>query len=91
MKVYHGTIITCNETMDVNAYLVEDAGKIVYVGDQLLDIYKDAPRIELEEKVLMPSFVDTHMHFASYALFASTLDVRDSEDFSDLEGKLLAY
>jgi len=77
--------------MAVNQYLVEDAGKIVYVGNQLLDVYKNTEIIDLEEKVLMPSFVDTHMHFSSYALFASTIDVRDIEDFSDLEGKLLAY
>lgn len=35
MKCYVGSIITINENDDVFGYLVEDHGKILYVGNQL--------------------------------------------------------
>ena len=39
--------------------------------------YAKAETVELEDKVLLPSFVDTHQHFASFALFHSGLNVMD--------------
>lgn len=75
MQVYHGTIITCNEQNKVNEYLVEDKGKIVYVGDDLPKKYLIVKPIELGDKAIIPSFVDSHLHFASFALFNSGLNV----------------
>ena len=62
MKCYVGSIITVNENDDVFGYLVEDHGKILYVGNQLPKEYEQAERIELGDKALIPSFVDTHQH-----------------------------
>lgn len=75
MKVYRGTIITCDEQDTVVRYLVEDAGRIVHVGDTLPQRYANAPICELGEGALIPSFVDTHEHFASFATFHAGLDV----------------
>ena len=33
MKIYKGNILTVNKTDDVAKYLIEDKGKIVFVGD----------------------------------------------------------
>lgn len=35
MKVYKGSIITCDEKNTVASYLVEDQGRIIYLGDTL--------------------------------------------------------
>ena len=35
MKCYEGHILTVNQNNDVARYLVEDGGKIVYVGNDL--------------------------------------------------------
>ena len=35
MRVYEGNILTCDGQDRVCRYLVEDCGKIVYVGDEL--------------------------------------------------------
>jgi len=75
MKVYRGTIITCDENNSINNFLVEDQGMIVYVGDALPGKYLTEEHVELGKKVLIPSFVDSHLHFASYALFNSGLNV----------------
>ena len=35
MKVYEGAILTCDANDQVARYLVEDGGRILYVGDEL--------------------------------------------------------
>ena len=39
MKVYKGKIITVNSNDDVAGYLVEDKGRILFVGDELPEKY----------------------------------------------------
>ena len=77
MKCYEGTILTVNETDQVCRYLVEDKGRIVYVGDTLPQAYEQAERVELGERALIPAFVDSHQHFASFATFYAGLNVMD--------------
>ena len=78
MTVYHGTVLTVNQNDDVFSYLVEDGGKILYVGDSLPTEFADAPVVELEGQALAPAFADTHLHLASYALFHGGLNVLDA-------------
>ena len=47
MKVYKGTVITCDEKNTVANYLAEDGGKILFVGDELPEEYKDFETVEL--------------------------------------------
>ncbi len=91
MKVYKGNIITCNNSMDTYKYLVEEYGKIVYIGNSLATRYKGYIQEDLHDKALLPCFGDSHLHFSSYALFNSTLDLRDIKDFNVLKSKLLSY
>ena len=39
MKVYRGSIITCDEKNTVASYLAEDQGRIIYIGDTLPECY----------------------------------------------------
>ena len=77
MKVFEGNILTVNKNDDVARFLVEDGGKIVFVGNDLPEKYAKAPRIELGEKALIPSFCDTHQHFASFSTFHAGLNVME--------------
>ncbi len=79
MKVYEGVILSVNAKDEVFRYLVEDGGRIVYVGDELPERYASAPRIELGERALIPPFADTHQHFASFSLFNAGLNVMEAE------------
>lgn len=88
MKIYEGTIITCDENNTVCKYLVESEGKIIYVGDELPEEYKGKPTLKLGEKALIPSFADTHMHFASFATFHAGLNVMEVKDNIELAEKL---
>ncbi|MDD6191946.1 MAG: amidohydrolase [Lachnospiraceae bacterium] len=91
MKVYEGTIITCDEKNTVARYLVEDDGKILYVGDALPKTYENVQRVELGQRALIPSFVDTHMHFASFATFNAGLNVMDARSNAEIQKRLQEF
>ncbi len=79
MKCYEGNILTVNKNNDVFRYLVEDQGKIIYLGNELPERYKAVSAVNLKGKALIPSFVDTHQHFASFSTFFAGLNVMDAE------------
>ena len=84
MKCYKGAILSVNAKDDVFSYLVEDGGKIVYVGNELPSVYNQAEMIDLGSKALIPAFVDTHEHFASFAIFNSGLNVMEAESNEEI-------
>lgn len=88
MKIYSGTIISCDRDNHVHNYLVEDKGRILYAGAELPAAYKGAPLEALGERALLPCFGDTHLHFASYALFNSGLDVRSARSLPELGARI---
>lgn len=88
MKCFHGDILTVNQNNDVFQYLVEDKGKILYVGNSLPEAYGSAHIIELKGKAIVPAFVDTHQHFASFSTFYSGLNVMDAESNTDIQDLL---
>jgi hypothetical protein len=91
MKIFKGPIITCDTRDTVFRYLVEKDGTIEFTGDLLPEQYHGYPVIELGKKALIPAFTDSHLHFTSYSLFSSTLDVREAKNFSDLSDIVKQY
>ena len=84
MKVYEGKIITCDNQDNTFRYLVEDKGRILYVGDKLPGEYAGAARVDLGKGSLIPAFSDSHIHFASFAAFHAGLNVSDAESNDDI-------
>lgn len=84
MKCYEGTILTVNKNDDVCHYLVEDEGRIVYVGNELPETYSESERISLGKKVLIPAFADTHQHMASFSTFHAGLNVMEAESNKEI-------
>jgi predicted amidohydrolase YtcJ len=78
MHVFEGTIITCTEPGTTARFLVEADGRIRFVGDTLPETFSAAPRTRLGPRALAPAFVDTHLHFASFAIFRE-LDLRAAD------------
>lgn len=92
MQIFHGNILTCDAKNTVAQILVEDKGRIVYVGNELPNEYNNAEsQIELGEGAIVPSFVDTHIHFASFALFHAGLNVMDAESNAEIISMLREY
>lgn len=78
MKIlYNANIITLNpDQPHVNAVAISD-GKILAAGE--LDdvqnvIDKNAEKINLEGKVVLPGLTDSHIHFLNYARFLQRID-----------------
>lgn len=84
MKCYKGNILTVNKNNDVFKYLVEDNGLILYVGDSLPDEYSSIPVTDIGSKALIPAFVDTHQHFASFSTFHAGLNVMDAKSNAEI-------
>lgn len=91
MQIYNGNIISCDGQNSIYQYLVENKGKIVFLGDQLPGEYSGLKINKLGKKALLPSFIDTHLHFSSYAFFASNLDVREAGSFDEIRQLVKEY
>lgn len=84
MRAYKGAILTCDEADSVHGYLVEDKGRIAYVGDEIPERYEGAELVDLGDGALIPCFVDTHEHFASFATFHAGLNVMDARSNEEI-------
>ncbi len=88
----NGVFVSCEDENRVFSVLVEDGGRILFTGDEIPERYRDVPsRVDLRGACVVPAFGDTHLHFASYALFQATLDVRDARNFYELGDAVRAY
>lgn len=84
MKVYKGDILSVNSKDEVFRFLVEDKGKIIFVGNELPEKYRACETVELGERALIPTFCDTHQHFASFALFNAGLNVMEARSNKEI-------
>ena len=93
MRIYHGKIISLDIDNNVYNYLVEDRGRIIYLGDSLPPEYiKHDSTVELGNRALLPSFGDGHIHFSNWALIAvSYFDVRKARDIREIQEIIQKY
>ncbi|HDN76117.1 MAG TPA: amidohydrolase, partial [Acidilobales archaeon] len=70
-------------------------GKVVYVGDEskVKSIVRDlgGDVYNLEGTVIVPGFIDSHLHLHSYAISFRGLNLRGIRSISDLKKKLKEY
>ncbi|MBP2701213.1 amidohydrolase [Photobacterium lucens] len=62
---YGGPIITMEKAQpSAEAVVTSEFGKIVYVGSEkeALKQYPDSKKVDLDDKVLMPGFIEQHLH-----------------------------
>lgn len=92
MKVFkNADFISCEDSNRRFNVLVEDDGKIAYVGDHIPEFYERARQIDLKGACVVPAFGDTHIHFASFAFFNAGLDCRHVKDFDELAVLIRKY
>ena len=84
MRLYEGNILTCDKENRIAHYLLEDQGKILYCGDELPAGCVAAERVSTGEGALIPPFVDSHIHFASYATFHAGLNVMNARSNEEI-------
>jgi len=93
MLIYHGKILSLDKDNTVFNYLVEDKGRIVYLGNSLpIEYANNGSPVELGNRVLLPSFGDGHMHFSNWALIAvSYFDVRGAKNIREIQEIIQKY
>ena len=92
MKVLtNGHFISCDEENSCFSVMAIDGDKIAYTGDSIPEDLADYPKIDMHGCTIVPAFSDTHMHFESYALFRTTVDVRDAKNFEEMGEMLRAW
>ncbi len=93
MKVFQGKIISLDSDSNIYQYLVEDQGRIEYLGDSLPPEYQNGkPLIDLGDQALIPAFGDGHLHFSNWALFAASFfDVREARNIPEIQEQIKEY
>ena len=91
---YNGILIPMEEELKyAQAICIED-GKIVAVGsnEEILK-YKeeDSQLIDLNQKVMMPGFIDPHSHFFGVVNSLTECDLTEAESFDDIVNKLKKF
>jgi predicted amidohydrolase YtcJ len=91
ITIHKGTIIACDDGDHVHRYLVEKEGRILFVGNDLPELFQGFACRDHGQRALLPAFIDTHLHFSSFAFFAATLDVRSAKTLDDLKRMLRSH
>jgi len=93
MKVFHGKIISLDSDNNIYQYLVEEKGRIIYLGDVLPPEYGNGtPIMELGNQALIPAFGDGHLHFSNWAMIAvSYFDVREANNIAEIQGQIRTF
>ena len=91
MRCYKGTIISVNKNDDVYKYLIEDKGRIIFVGNTFPKQYEGIEIIDLGTKALTPAFVDSHQHFASFSTFHAGLNVMEAQSNEEIKQMVSDY
>ena len=91
MIVYEGTRITCDAVKTVVKYLVGDRDRIVYTGNELPSVYLKSRKVALGKGAMVPSFADTHIHFASFSTFHAGLNVMEAKSNKEISLMLAQF
>lgn len=81
---YNGCIHTLNLSMPIAQAVGIDKGKIVFVGtDQEAEKLDWEKRIDLQGRLLLPGFVDAHLHMLHYAFVERSVKLFDCTSAED--------
>ena len=86
--LYNGTIRTQDETQPLARAVAVVGNRILAAGDDA-DILSlaapDTQKIDLEDRLVLPGFIDTHIHFYDFALSYDNIDFSQVASFAGME------
>ena len=95
MKIYHnGPILTMEEAAPLAEVLVEDGGRILYVGGRAGAAAYEGPAaewVDLDGRTLMPAFLDAHSHISETAMLLKSANLKEAACFADIVAILEDY
>lgn len=82
--LYNGTIRSLDDKNSIYEAIGIKDGKIAFLGtNQEAENFACAERIDLKERLLLPGFVDTHMHMVNYAFVENSVKLFDCKSVED--------
>ena len=78
--LYNGNIITLNENETIASALAVNNDKISKIGDyeEIRNLLgKNTKKVDLENKTVIPGFIDSHIHLISLGLAMQVIDLRE--------------
>ena len=89
---YNGTILTMEKPLVAEAVLTED-GVIKKAGglSSVMELAKDARRIDLKGHTMLPAFIDAHSHFSAYANSFLQVPLEEADSFQDIQKGISAF
>jgi predicted amidohydrolase YtcJ len=95
MKAFtNGKIFTCNEKQLFAEAVLVEGNKIVFVGsneEARMIITKDAQFIDLRRKLMLPGFIDAHVHFINGGHYLLGIDLRNAKSILEFKNILKEY
>ena len=86
--LHNGTIHTQDDSLPFARAIAVSGNKILAVGDDadILSLASQETRIiDLEKKLVLPGFIDSHFHFYDFALNYDSIDFSKISSFADME------
>lgn len=89
LLLYNGKVVTVDDDFSIAQAVAVRDGRIVAVGgNELADRYDAARSIDLEGKMLMPGFDDTHMHISGSP--TREIDLRETTSIAQMQEQIRA-
>src|SRR3970040_2866259 len=90
----NGRIFTLNERHPFAEAVVVEGNKIVFVGlgkDMMNHIDGKTEIIDLKKKLMLPGFIDNHVHFTSGGFYLLGIDLRPAKSTGEFKQILKEY
>ena len=82
--VFNGKVVTVDDQFSIGSALAVKDGKIVTVGGSEMEVDYQAPvRIDLKGRVLLPGFIDTHVHLRGQS--PREIDMKQAKSIVDIQ------
>jgi predicted amidohydrolase YtcJ len=89
LVLYDGKVLTVDKAFSIKRAVVVKAGRIVAVGgDELAKAYDTPRKIDLHGRVLMPGFMDTHVHI--FTLSPREIEPAKAQSIANIQQMLRA-
>jgi predicted amidohydrolase YtcJ len=89
LVLHNGKIVTADEAFSIHQAVVVKDGKIVAIGgNDLIDSYEAARVIDLQGKMAMPGFNDTHIHVRGRP--RRSVDLTEAKSLTEIFGAVTA-
>ncbi len=90
----NGKIFTCDENSSIKEAVLIENNKIAFVGsiDEVSNLIDDNTQIvDLGGKLMLPGFIDNHVHFINGGLYLLGIDLRPANTTSEFKQLLKDY